>query len=199
MRRVHEGQPSPVLKPSVRSMLGISAPATTCGLNITMTDKPTHGELTSAALQAKSAAQADATDNRITRRDAGGRNVAKISEEQWDYVLDRIENGDLEANIARHLGINRSAINQKRARDADFDKRYMRAIENAYINLAHDIQAVTRGVEGYSSGDVRRDELIAKYDLELAKRFANRIIGDKVQVDQRNITVIVDSRPDRNW
>lgn len=115
--------------------------------------------------------------------------MAKVTDEQWEWALDRIANGDTDASVMRQLGVVRSTILEKCDRDPEFEVRYRRAIEIAYINIAHDIRCVTRGEPGYSSGDTRRDELIAKYDLELAKRFANRIIGDKLQVDQRTVTI----------
>lgn len=161
--------------------------------------KKTTGQLASEALQAKSLAISEAADRRLDRlRDGNGKFLAKLSEQDWEDILDRLEAGELEANIARAYSVSRAAIHAHRRHNPAFAERYFQAIQQRYVNLAQDISAVTRGVEGYSTGDVRRDELIAKYDLELAKRFAPQVLGDRLQVDQRTITINID-RDDTEW
>lgn len=131
----------------------------------------------------------EAATARIAARDAGGKVMAKLSEDDWDMALDRIANGDLDSNVMKSLGVTPAALHAKRHRDPEFAKRYADACEAAYLTLAHDIRSVTRGVEGYSSGDVRRDELIARFDHLLAKSFAAKILGDKPLFTAEKVTI----------
>ena len=130
---------------------------------------------------------------RLARDKVTGRYLSKLSQDDWATVLQRISNGDIEANICRDYGIARSTINEKRKHHPEFDEAYQEALFEGFINIAHDTRAIARGTEGYSSGDARRDELIVKTDMELAKKFAARILGDRLQIDQRTITVMLDS------
>lgn len=158
------------------------------------TTPPTHGQIVSAALQPRTDHQRDSANRRATElkmaeRDENGRIMAKITPDQWDWVIERVAMGDSDLTLTQSLGVSVGSIAFKRKRDADFATRYNDAVAEAFVNVAKDIQKVTRGEPGYSSGDVRRDELIAKYDLELAKRFARKVIGDHMTVDQRQIVI----------
>lgn len=129
-------------------------------------------------------------DKKLRKKDPEtGQFVAKLTHEDWVRILERIENGEIEARICRDEGICRAAIHAKRRTDPQFSAAYDRACFNGYVNVAHDIRATVRGEEGYSTGDVRRDELVAKYDFELAKKFASKIMGDKPMIDAEKIII----------
>ena len=169
-------------------------------LNTGMTSKQEpseHGALVANALNRRAQEIAERADERIAkaRDERTGQYLAKMSDDDWAKVLERVEAGDILANICREFGITNAAINSKRKRDPEFSEAYEEAIFNGFINVAHNIRAVTRGIAGYGheSGDPRRDELIAKYDFELAKKLASRVLGDKLQIDQRNLTIMLDS------
>ena len=130
-----------------------------------------------------------AADRRIVERDKHGRIAKKISDDQWDWVIERISSGDTDANCARVLDIRSSSIASKRELDEHFRKRYFKALESAYVNIAMETRSVARGEEGYSSGCVSRDKLIIETDLKLASKFASKILGDRLMVDQRSIIV----------
>ncbi|GAA0456598.1 MULTISPECIES: hypothetical protein [Sphingomonas] len=116
--------------------------------------------------------------------DEGGKFLPMVSDEQWDEVLERIANGEIAAHVMKSLGLHKSTLTAKCRRDPGFNERYKDALEDHYVSIAEDLRMVTRGVPGYSTGDVRRDELVAKYDLALARSFANKVLGERVQVDQ---------------
>lgn len=115
----------------------------------------------------------------------------RLQPEEWDWVIDRIRDGDTDANIARHFGLSSGAIAVKRREDPEFRQRYFDALEDAMVAIAQDTMAVARGVEGYSSGDVQRDRLIVETDLKLASKFAKKILGDKPLIEAASFTVIV--------
>lgn len=159
---------------------------------LTVPNKHDHGALVSAAKAERALRQREEATRRLNERNEAGRFVSTISDQDWNDILDRIAAGETDAQVMKDYGVERATIIAKRHRDPAFAERYYGAVAEAFVTLAQDIRQVTRGVEGYSTGDVRRDELVAKYDLELAKRFANKILGDKVQVDQRSISINID-------
>lgn len=149
-----------------------------------MTDKASPSEH-SAKIKAALAVRTDHRLNMATKRaqeiSEGGQFVPMVSEDQWREVLERISNGEISAHVMKSLGFSQSTLSAKRRRDPEFNERYKDALEDHYVALAEDIPMITRGVEGYSTGDVRRDELVAKYDLALARSFANKVLGERTQ------------------
>ncbi len=57
--------------------------------------------------------------------------------------------------------------------------------------IASDIRRVTRGEPGYSSGDPKRDKLIAEMDLKLLSKWHPKAYGEKLQVEQKTATVAI--------
>lgn len=138
----------------------------------------------SAALALRAEHRRNMATKRAQEIDEGGKFLPIVSDEQWDEVLERIANGEIAAHVMKLLGLHKSTLTAKCRRDPAFNERYKEALEDHYVSIAEDLRMVTRGVPGYSTGDVRRDELVAKYDLALARSFANKVLGERVQVDQ---------------
>lgn len=152
-----------------------------------MTDKSNphdQGAKVSAALADRAAHRLNLATKRAQEIDRGGKFVPMVSDDQWDAILERISNGEISAHVMKSLGFSHSTLTAKCRRDPPFNERYKNALEDHYVAIAEDLRMVTRGVEGYSTGDVRRDELVAKYDLALARSFANKVLGERLQVDQ---------------
>ncbi len=151
-----------------------------------MTDKIStdHGAKIAAAIEIRTENRLNLATKRAQEIDTGGKFVPMLCDEQWDSVLDRISNGEIGNHVMKSLGFTYATLTAKCKRDDAFNERYKLALESAYVSIAEDIRMVTRGVPGYSTGDVRRDELVAKYDLALARSLANRIFGERVSIDQ---------------
>lgn len=166
-----------------------------------MTDKANphdHGAKVSAALALRAEHRINMATKRAQEISEGGQFVPMVSENQWKDVLERISNGEISAHVMKSLGFSQSSLSAKRRRDPEFNERYKDALEDHYVALAEDIPMITRGVDGYSTGDVRRDELVAKYDLALARTLANRVLGERIAVDQRTVTIVV-NKDEQDW
>lgn len=152
-----------------------------------------------------SAAIAIRTEHRNTMAEKRAREISEagtflpsVTDEQWNDILDRIGSGEISSHVMKDFGLSPSTITAKARRDPAFRERYKDALEDHYVALAEDIRMVTRGVEGYSTGDPRRDELVAKYDLALARQFANRVLGERIAVDQRTVTINM-NKGEQDW
>lgn len=145
---------------------------------------PEHGAKIKAALDLRADHRLNLATKRAQAINEGGKFIPMVTDEQWDEILERIANGEIGAHVMKSLGLSAATLTAKCRRDPAFNERYKDALEDHYVNIAEDLRMVTRGVPGYSTGDVRRDELVAKYDLALARSFANRVLGERVQVDQ---------------
>lgn len=152
---------------------------------------PTHGSATTAGMIALANAQQVDADRRLNERTDGGKFLAKITPEEWEWAIEQIRSGNTDANICRHLGLNKGAIATKRRQDPVFAQAYSEALEDAFVTIAQETRAVARGDEGYSSGDVQRDRLIVETDLKLAAKFARKILGDKLEIEQKSINIVI--------
>lgn len=58
-----------------------------------------------------------------------------------------------------------------------------------FDRMAENIRKVTRGAEGYSSQDVKRDRLIAEYDAKLLAKWHPKKYGEKLEILQKSTNV----------
>jgi len=166
-----------------------------------MTDKSPpseHSAKIKAALTVRTEHRLNMATKRAQEISEAGTFLPMIPDEQWDDILDRIASGEITSHVMKDCGFSPATINAKARRDPAFRERYKDALEDHYVALAEDIRMVTRGVEGYSTGDPRRDELVAKYDLALARQFANRVLGERIAVDQRTVTINM-NKGEQDW
>lgn len=127
-----------------------------------------------------------------------GKFLAKISDDDWQEIIERVAAGELIDSISKSFDIDRMTISRKCKRDKSYAELYKEAREQAALTIFEETRQVARGVEGKSSGNVRRDELIVKTDMEYAKRIAPHIFGDKLQIDQRSINITIND-DDIDW
>ena len=160
-------------------------------------DPPSHRDKIRAALNERSTGIAERASNRIALRDAAGRSVAKLSNDDWSDVLDRIANGEIPSSVMRSFGVKPHALNANEKVDLEFSKRLSQAYSTAYFNFMVDGREVARGNEGYSSGNIERDKLIIDTDWKMAKALVPRLV-DKQQIDQRTIVINV-VKDDAEW
>lgn len=57
--------------------------------------------------------------------------------------------------------------------------------------IANGIRKVTRGEEGHSSGDVKRDRLIAEMDAKLLAKWHPKKYGEKLEIEQKSVNVAI--------
>lgn len=57
--------------------------------------------------------------------------------------------------------------------------------------IANGIRKVTRGEEGHSSGDVKRDRLIAEMDAKLLAKWHPKKYGEKLEIEQKTANVSI--------
>lgn len=57
--------------------------------------------------------------------------------------------------------------------------------------IANGIRKVTRGEEGHSSGDVKRDRLIAEMDAKLLAKWHPKKYGEKLEIEQKSANVAI--------
>lgn len=57
--------------------------------------------------------------------------------------------------------------------------------------IANGIRKVTRGEEGHSSGDVKRDRLIAEMDAKLLAKWHPKKYGEKIEIEQKSASVAI--------
>jgi len=173
-------------------------------LNTGMTSKKSphdQGELAKKALAERQQGITKAVEGRLKalRDEKTGKILAKLSDDDWLDVLTRTACGDYPANIARHFGITSAAINHKRYNDAEFDRLYKEARLEAAWAWGDDNLAIAAGIEGYSSGDVRRDELLVRTRERWLSKVNPTDLGDKLQIDQRTISINIDRDDEAGW
>ena len=57
--------------------------------------------------------------------------------------------------------------------------------------IANGIRKVTRGEAGHSSGDVKRDRLIAEMDAKLLAKWHPKKYGEKIEIEQKSANVAI--------
>lgn len=159
-----------------------------------------HGQLVAAAKLLTAQAIEDDADRRSLERNKAGKFLAKMTPDDWDWVIERVRDGSTDSNIIRHpriadYGLGSGTIAVKRRQDPEFGQRYLEALEDAFLTVAQETRAVARGEPGFSSGDVQRDRLIVETDLKLASKLSRKLLGDKalIEASSFNITIRQDS------
>jgi hypothetical protein len=104
-----------------------------------------------------------------------------------DYVSDGIPLVD----ACRTVGVGYRTAYDWIARSPRFAEMMEAARETGYDVIAAGVRRVARGEEGYSTGDVKRDKLVAEMDMKLLSKWHPKRYGDKLQVEQKTATVAI--------
>ncbi|MDH7971066.1 hypothetical protein QH494_02635 [Sphingomonas sp. AR_OL41] len=132
---------------------------------------------------AKIAANIEREDRAITKGDG-----YKVSAAQYDWALERIASGDTIKNVTTHLKISRASLLKRASVDEDFAKAFNAALAiGVWARLENAEDRLENG-----TGSVARDKALMDHAHWMATRLASRVFGDKIQVDQRSITINVD-------
>jgi hypothetical protein len=163
----------------------------------TRTKPHDYGDKVSEAHQAKYEIATSRAQHRIHERNEAGKLMPKLSDDDWDTILDRIANGEIPAQVMRSYDVQPHTLAAKAKRDIDFDKRLSEAYSHAFFDHMIDARSVARGLEGFTTGSIERDKLVIDTDWRLAKALVPRLI-DKQQVDTRSISITV-QKDDTEW
>lgn len=156
--------------------------------------KDEHGLKIAEAIAEKNKQIAVAAEQRQIRAASSeklSKNDRYLAPEQWNQILEKVRVGINDHRIEKEFGIAGGAIAHKRRREPAFKAAYADALEDFMLTIAADTREVARGVPGFSTGDIQRDRLIIETDLKLAKHFAPKVFGDRLQIDQRSLQIIV--------
>lgn len=110
---------------------------------------------------------------------------------QAQLIADYVTNGETLIDACRTLGVDYSTTFKRIRENPLFAEMMEEARSAGYDVIANNVRRVIRGVEGYSSGDVKRDKLIAETDLKLLSKWHPKGYGDKLLVEQKTATVAI--------
>ena len=122
---------------------------------------------------------------------------ALLTSEQWAYSIDRIaEVGNVRA-VARQLGVTASTIFGRARIDREYDALMRGALADYYMKEAQSVLPILDGEEDYTSGSEKRDEMRAKYRMELAKVFAPKYFAPAPLINANSVNITIAS-PDQD-
>lgn len=102
-----------------------------------------------------------------------------------DYVTD----GTTMIDACMALGIPLRTTYDRLKANPKFAAMMEDARASGFDAIANAIRKVTRGEKGHSSGDVKRDRLIAEMDAKLLAKWHPKKYGEKIEIEQRSANV----------
>lgn len=106
-----------------------------------------------------------------------------------DYVTGGMTMIDACATMGIPLRTNYDRLNSKH--NPKFAAMMDDARAKGFDAIANGIRKVTRGEEGFSSGDVKRDRLIAEMDAKLLAKWHPKKYGEKLEIEQKTANVAI--------
>lgn len=104
-------------------------------------------------------------------------------------LADMVANGDTLIDACRALQVSINTTYYRLRVNPKFSEMMDVAREIGYDIRANNIIKVVRGEKGYSSGDVKRDRMIAEYDMKLLAKWYAARYGEKIQIEQKSASV----------
>lgn len=112
-----------------------------------------------------------------------------ITSEMLEDALLMLEDGVRMDVACERLGLHNGSLTSYGSRHPEFGAQLREAMALGTINIVNNTFRVARGEEGFSTGSIERDKLLCDMSWRYAKTIGNRIFGDKLQVDQRTVTI----------
>lgn len=106
-----------------------------------------------------------------------------FSDEIANTIVESLTAGIPLAEICRRESIGVSTVYDWMDAHEEFAGRIARARVFGHDQIAVDTRRVSRGEEGFSSGDVQRDKLIVDTDLKLLAKWDPKRYGDRQTVE----------------
>lgn len=106
-------------------------------------------------------------------------------------IVDWVSEGMTLIDATRALGIPIRTIYDR----INANPRFAEAMEHAraagYDCHANDLTKLVRGEEGFSTGDVKRDRLVAETTMKLLAKWHPKKYGEKLEIEQKSATVAI--------
>lgn len=106
-------------------------------------------------------------------------------------IADYVTAGETLIDACRFVGVSYSTVFLRIRQNPGFAEMMEDARTAGYDVIANNVRRVTRGEVGHSSGDVKRDKLIAEMDMKLLSKWHPKGYGDKLLVEQKTATVAI--------
>lgn len=106
-------------------------------------------------------------------------------------LVDYVTGGMTLIDAAGALRIDLSRTYKRIKTNPKFAEMMETARAHGFDAIANNIRKVTRGEEGHSSGDVKRDRLIAEMDAKLLAKWHPKKYGEKIEIEQKSANVAV--------
>lgn len=121
-----------------------------------------------------------------------------ITEEMRNDALTMLANGMPMDRVCEHFGVDRCALMVHGHRDEEYGAKLKDALTIGTFDMVNNTFRILDGEEGYTTGSIERDKARADNIWRYAKTIGNRLFGDRLQVDQRSITINV-QKDDVDW
>lgn len=175
---------------------------------MTKASGPQKGGTKSALTKAKMSASKKAlavTNNEVVgeavanamAKDAKGKFLAKLTEENAAWALEQLAAGDTMRNVCAKLNISRTALLNRAARDTEFERDLRLAMEIGAFNLIETAMEAVWGGEA-STGSIERDKLVAQFAQWYAARINRKQFGDRAMIEANNIAIHL-NQGDTQW
>lgn len=106
-------------------------------------------------------------------------------------IAEYVSGGETLVDACRVLGVPMSTTYDRIKRSPRFAEMMNLARDCGYDVIASNLRQVVRGVEGFSSGDVKRDRLIAETDTKLLAKWHPHKYGEKLQIESKSANVAI--------
>jgi hypothetical protein len=106
-------------------------------------------------------------------------------------IVEYVTNGDTLIDACRFLGVPIRTIYGRLERWPRFAAAMEEARAKGYDAIANNARRTVRGEPGFTSGDWKRDKLIAETDLKLLAKWHPKKYGEKLEIEQRSATIAI--------
>lgn len=108
-----------------------------------------------------------------------------------EMLADYVAGGMTLIDAVNTMGLAMRTIHRRIAENPEFAAMMNAARDLGFDAIANNVRKVTRGEEGHSSGDVKRDRLIAETDVKLLAKWHPKKYGEKLEIESKTASVAV--------
>lgn len=108
-----------------------------------------------------------------------------------EMLADYVAGGMTLIDAVNTMGLAMRTTHRRIAENPEFAAMMNDARRIGADTIANNVRKVTRGEEGHSSGDVKRDRLIAETDLKLLAKWHPKEYGEKLEIESKTASVAV--------
>lgn len=114
-----------------------------------------------------------------------------------ECLADMIADGDTMVDACDALGLRKRDVYRRIAKEPQFAQLLEEARRIGFDVIANRVKQTLRGRGPDASGDVKRDRLIAEYDMKLLAKWHPKAYGEKLEIEttNRNMDVPVSDDP----